>query len=229
MKKSKIFLNLFCLFITALSSIFALDTTAPTSQTATLKQLFPFEKGYRWRYLHRTPEGSSRLSSDYIGSIAKDGKTYYMLGNPYGVSYFEFTKDAIYHRAVAPAQEPDAAQYYRDGDMIRLKMPLEKGNRWSSKGWIEMEGQPILTASDTEIMGWSRIEVPAGTYDCLVTSSSLNTLFVRKEMKAGLGSLAHELIWYAPGIGIVQRIKYLVYPGEPEELLNEDKLEEFSR
>jgi hypothetical protein len=229
LRKTKIFFTLFYFLITAFSPIYALDTAAPTSQTATLKRLFPFEKGYRWRYIHRTPEGESRISSDYIGSVSKEGKEYYMLGNPYGVSYFEFTKDAIYHRAVAPAQEPNAASFYRDGDMIRLQMPLEKGNRWSNKGWLEADGQTRLVVSETEILGWNRIEVPAGTYDCLVTSSSLNTLFLRKEMKAGLGSLAHELIWYAPDVGIVQRMKYLVYPGEPEEFLNEDKLEVFNK
>ena len=71
--------------------------------------------------------------------------------------------------------------------------------------------------------------MPAGSFDCLVTSSTLNTIFVREQTAMGLGSLVRENVWYSPGIGIVRKMKYMIYPGHPEEFLSDDELEEIIR
>jgi hypothetical protein len=226
-RKSIIPIFSYLFFISVLSAMAGGDNFTTPTQNVTIRDLFPLEKGFRWRYTHDTREGTSHYSNEYLGVVTKDGKPYNLLGNPFGVSYFEITPDIIYLRAVAPGEDIENAQFYKGGEMVRLMTPLESGHRWGGKAWVEKEGQPIITAYATEIIGWSKVEVPAGAFDCLVTSSTLNTIFVREKGMVGVGSLAQDMIWYSPGIGIVRRLKYLLYPNQPQELLSDDKLEEF--
>jgi len=229
MLKGKIIVSTFSylFFINILSAVAGGDNFTTPTQNVTVSDLFPLEKGFRWRYIHDTREGTSHYSNEYLGVVTKWGEPYKLLGNPFGVSYFEITPDTIYLRAVAPSENIENAQFYKGGEIVRLKIPLVSGNRWSGKTWVEKEGQPIISAYDTEIVGWSKVEVPAGTFDCLVTSTTLNTIFFRNKGRVSVGSFAQDMIWYSPGIGIVRRLKYLLYPKQPQELLSDDRLEEF--
>ncbi len=197
--------------------------------TCTIRALFPVERGLHWRYKHKTPEGTSHYATDVFGRYKTSEKTYFIMGNPFGVSYFELTPQALYHRGVAPADDVKKVKFYKGGDIIRLEVPLSARNRWSGGASIEKNGRTITTYYNTEILGWGKIEVPAGTFDALVTSSTKTTVFVEKEAHLGKGAIVREHIWYAPQIGVVRRLSFLFHKESGYTLLRDDTLEEFTR
>ena len=113
--------------------------------------------------------------------------------------------------------------------MIRLRTPLRKGTKWEDKATLYQSDTTILVLYRTEILGWAKVDVPAGTFDALVTSSTLNTAFIDRKTEMGKGAVTTEQVWYSPGIGIVRRVNYLLYGGEQAVPVRDDQLKEFIR
>ena len=205
--------------------------SSPNEETkiSGIETLFPAKPGFRWRYLRETGEGTSHYATDFLGSLTKNEKKYQILGNPYGTSYYEITPDMLVLRGIAPADDIKKVDFYEDGGLIRIKKPVKKGNKWEGKATLKRENEIIITSYRSEILGWSKVNVPVGSFDSLVTSSTLNTVFIKTEDGFGKGAVTMEQIWYAPRVGIVRRTIYLMYPGRPLVMLRDDKLEEFIR
>jgi hypothetical protein len=221
------FFLVLCIIMPCFSSIsYSQDTELVSGNTVKtdIKTLFPMEKGMKWRYERKSRQGVSRFSTNYLGSVTDNNIKYQLLGNPYGISYFEITPDILYLRGVAPADDPRKVNYYIKGESIRLKEPLIKGNRWHDNILLTKESGTIATGYTTEILGWEKITVPAGTFDALVTSSTLNTIFLNKSDGSAKCLVSNEKIWYSPDNGIVRRLAFIVY-GKERVLHRDDRLE----
>ena len=224
-------------FFTLTVSIILLLTIAVSAQPfkdepvspVSMKEIFPVEKGMEWKYKRDSKEGVSHFTTRFLGTFQKEGEEYFILGNPSGVSYFERKDDVLYHSGIAPAEDLKKVKYYRDGKIIRLKKPLKKGEKWEGSAWLDKNGQSIYTNYKTEILGWEQEEVPAGSYDSVVTSSTINNVFLNEETGFGKGVILHEKAWYAPGTGLIHRQRELMYKGGARVMLHNDELETFER
>ena len=195
----------------------------------TLESLYPMKDGYLWRYKRITSEGVKHYATNYLGRYKKEGDLYHLIGNPYGVSYYKLTPEELILSGIAPAEDLKKVNFYEGKGMVRLKKPLRKGNRWSGQTRLnKSEGEQVIsTYYTTEIIGWSKVEVPAGTFDAIVTSTTQNTVFLHKESGFGKGVITGEKIWYTPEIGMVRRLINLLYQDTGAVPLRDDKLEEF--
>lgn len=205
--------------------------TATEDDATLLENLYPMKDGYLWRYERTTREGVKHYATNYLGRYRQEGDLYHLIGNPYGVSYYVQTPEALILAGIAPAEDLKKVSFYEGDGMIRLKKPMRKGTRWSGSTRLEKSeaGQVISTYYTTEIIGWSKVTVPAGTFDAIVTSTTQNTVFLQKESGFGKGVISGEKIWYTPEIGVVRRLINLIYQDTGVEPLRDDKLEEFIR
>ncbi len=208
------------------------EEPAPVKDTLTsrtMESLFPVEKGLRWKYQRNSPEGLSYYVTDSFGSIQFKGDTYHLIGNPRKVSYYLVTPEIISTPATAESVEDSKPVFYEGDPMVRLRMPLEKGNRWMGAYRLDEGGRAVYSAYITEIFGREKITVPLGTYDTLVTSSTLNTMFYDRAKGEGKGNRTLEHIWYAPGLGIVRRQTSFEQPEGDYLLYRDDQLVEFTK
>lgn len=202
--------------------------TSDNKKAVSIEDLFPLRKGLHWRYKRISREGVSHYKTDYLGTFKPKDVACHLLGNPYGVSYIESTDEALYNRGVAPRDKLQNVSFYQDGEMIRLKTPLEEGNSWNGQYRLEQEERTILTAYYTQVLGWQKVNISGTSYDALLTSTTLNTIFIPKGAETGKGNYSRELIWYAPGVGIVRRTMHFLDGSSPEGVLyRDDGLEEF--
>ena len=197
--------------------------------TITIQSLFPVESGLKWRYERTSAEGVSHYVTNVLRSSSKDNHIYSILTNPFGVSYYELTPEMLLLKGIAPAEEPEKVSYYEEGNMIRLQNPIRKGAMWEDRASLDKADGGILTSYRTVISGWGKAEVPAGVFDAVITSTTLNTVFIDKETGLGKGVFSSEQIWYSPGIGIVRRTNFLLYGKDRAVPVRDDKLEEFIR
>lgn len=199
------------------------------SSSITIQTLFPMDPGLKWRYERTSAEGVSHYVAGVMGATSKGDRVYHILTNPFGVSYYELTSGMLILKGIAPAEEPEQVSFYEEGHIIRLQAPLRKGNRWEGNASLYQTDKTIVTSYRTEIMGWTKVDVPAGTFDAVVTSSTLNTAFIDKKTDVGKGAITSEQVWYSPGIGVVRRINFLLYGQDRVVPVRDDKLEEFTR
>lgn len=195
----------------------------------TIQTLFPLSSGLTWRYERTSREGVSHYTTRYMGTFAKDDKILHILGNPFGASYYSSNPEFLSILGMAQGEDIKKVDFYQEGDVIRLKSPILPGTRWQGRAIMEKDEDLIITAYDTEILGWENTKVPAGNFDSVVTSSTQHTVFIKKESGQGKGMFTFEQVWYSPGIGMVRRDMYLLYPGDIQLPFRDDKLEEFNR
>lgn len=195
----------------------------------TIQSLFPLSRELKWRYERTSREGVSHYAAKYVGTYTKDNEILHILSNPFGASYYASTPHTLTIQGVAPVEDMKSVDFYQEGSIIRLQSPLRRGTRWQGRTLMEKEQDIIITAYDTEILGWEKVKVPAGNFDTLVTSSTQHAIFIKKESGQGKGVFTFERVWYSPEIGMVRRDMYLLYPGDIRIPLRDDKLEEFIR
>lgn len=199
------------------------------SSSISIQALFPIDPGIKWRYERTSSEGDSHYVTHVKGAASIGDRVYYILANPFGVSYYELTPEMLVLKGIAPSEEPENVSFYEEGKMIRLKTPLRKGTRWEDKATLILTDTTILSSYRTEIRGWEKVDVPAGTFDAIVTSSTLNTAFIDSKSELGKGAITMEQVWYSPGTGVVRRANYLIYGKDQTIPVRDDKLEEFTR
>jgi hypothetical protein len=197
--------------------------------SVTIQSLFPLSSDLTWRYERTSREGVSHYTTRYMGTLAKDNEILHILGNPFGASYYSSNPEFLKIRGMSQVEDIKEVDFYQEGDIIRLKSPIRQGTRWQCRAIMEKNEDLIITAYDTEILGWENTNVPAGNFDSIVTSSTQHTVFIKKESGQGKGMFTFEQVWYSPGIGMVRRDMYLLYPGDIQLPFRDDKLEEFFR
>jgi len=229
LKEKTFLLYTLCFVLACCFSIPAQEMAGEEITTATIPTLFPAERGLKWRYLRNSREGQSHYTTNFLGVFSKEDKQYQILGNPYGVSYYTITPEALSLEGIAPADDLKKVDFYKNESLVRLKAPLRSGHRWSGRTRTVKDKEAILTVYSTEIIGWGVVDVPAGRFDTVITSSTLNTLFFKKETGFGKGVLSYEMVWYARDVGIVRRLNFLIYGERQSVPLRDDQLEEFIR
>lgn len=212
----------FCLF-----PVYAQDSQNDNPTTISVKSLFPAKEGMRWRYLRTTREREVHYNLECNGSEIVGGKEYMIFRNPYGISYYDIDEGSVVTRGIAEVEEPGKPILYSGDGLIRLEKPIRIGNRWEGDFGLETEERIMATHFITEIEDIEKLEVPAGTFDAVLTSTTLSTVFIDNETGFGKVVLTLEHIWYAPDVGMIRRSNAFISPEIGIVPRRDDQLEEF--
>jgi uncharacterized caspase-like protein len=96
----------------------------------------------------------------------------------------------------------------RHGDMEyapyypSFQFPLETGKSWSGNVTYTVDsGETVAHELKMQVVGWERVTVPAGTFDCMKITMT-GHFVVRAAIGTGTGTV-NDAAWYAPSIGQV--------------------------
>mgnify|MGYP004500231227 FL=1 len=68
---------------------------------------------------------------------------------------------------------------------------------------VTVAGLPCkVSVTDRKVVGWERITVPAGTFDCVV-------VLEHKSQRLGKLVVSYAYTWYAAGIGMIRHDTYI--------------------